>query len=127
MKQIPDAIFEAAEKHGGIPLDFYEDADALTIVMTDGRKITEEKPTGTKKRIQRAEAEQAEKQAAEAINTYNKAAEAAQTALESMIRAKEKAEALRAIADGGISAPPAASTPPPTESGSLRSTAKKNK
>jgi len=116
MKQIPEHIFKAAEKYGGIPLDFHEDEDALVIIMTDGRKITEEKESGTKKRIQRAEAEQAEDQAAEAKDEHNRAAEAERLANETMNKAKERAESLRAIADGNST--PAA--PPPGEYDALR-------
>lgn len=105
MKQIPENIFKAAEKYNGIPLDFREDENALIIVMTDGRKIVEEKENGTKKRIQRAEAEQAEKQAAEAATEHNNAVEAERQAYETMTRAKERAETLRAIADQGIADP----------------------
>jgi len=100
MKQIPEHIFKAAEKYGGIPFDFHEDEDALTIIMVDGRKISEEKEAGTKKRIQRAEAEQAEGQAVEAETEYNKAVKAERTAYEVMNRAKEHAKTLRAIANG---------------------------
>ena len=100
MKQIPEHIFKTAEKYGGIPLDFHEDEDALTIVMVDGRKIVEEKESGTRKRTQRAEAEQAEGQAVEAAREHNDAVEAERKAYEAMNKAKERAEALRAIADG---------------------------
>ena len=99
MKQIPEHIFKAAQKYDGIPLDFHEDEDALTIVMVDGRKIVEEKESGTRKRIQRAEAEQAEAQAAASEAEHNRAVEAERKANESMNKAKERAEALRAIAD----------------------------
>jgi len=115
MKQIPEYIFKAAEKYGGIPLDFHEDEDALVIVMTDGRKISEEKESGTKKRVQRAEAEQAEARAALDTIAYNEALEAERLANETMNKAKERAEALRAIADGK-SAPAA----PPREYDALR-------
>jgi len=116
MKQIPEHIFKAAEKYGGIPFDYHEDEDVLTIIMVDGRKISEEKESGTKKRRQRAEAEQAEAQAAEAEAEHNRAAEAERKANEAMNKAKERAEALRAIADKSTpTAPPPASTPAPTK------------
>ena len=120
MKQIPEHIFKAAEKYDGVPLDFHEDEDALTIIMMDGRKIVEEKESGTKKRIQRAEAEQAEAQAAEAEAEHKRAAEAERKANEAMNKAKERAEALRAIADKkpAPTAPPPASTPAPDNRGS---------
>ena len=116
MKQIPEHIFKAAKKYDGIPLDFHEDEDALVIIMTDGRKITEEKESGTKKRIQRAEAEQAAGKAVEAEAEHNKAVEAEREAYETMNRAKERAKALRTIADG-TAAPTAASTPPAYDGG----------
>ena len=104
-KQIPERIFKIAEGYDGIPLDYNETDDELVLVLTDGRKIIMEKESATKKRIQRAEADQAEQHAADALAAHEAAIKAERSAFEALTKAQERAEKLRAIADGEAKEP----------------------
>lgn len=92
--------FAIAAQYNSIPIQSSENDDAITVVLMDGRKIVLEKENGTKKRIQRAEAEQAKIVKAEAereVAQARKELEAAEIALQSAA-AEEKR--LQDIADG---------------------------
>jgi hypothetical protein len=106
MKEIPERIYQEAEKYGGIPIDFFEDADTLVMVMKDGRKIKQETVTGTKKRALRAEAEQAVTLADQAETEHKQAQSAERQAHEAMTQTRVHADKLRADMDGPA-APPA--------------------
>jgi VIT1/CCC1 family predicted Fe2+/Mn2+ transporter len=100
--QIPERIFKIAADNGGVPFSFREDDSELVIVLVDGRKLVLEKELGTRKRIQQAEAEQAEAAFKQAEKDYNEALVFASSALTAMTKAEAKAKDLRAIADGKV-------------------------
>ena len=99
-KNIPDRIFKIAEGYEGIPLDFHEDDDDLTIIFVDGRKMVFEKESATKKRQQEAEAKLSEQYAVDALIAHEAAIKAEQSARDALDAATKRAETLRAIADG---------------------------